>query len=135
MDPTLDHVGISVRDYDRSKAFYLARLAPFGIEFVMEYAKAGGFGRNGKPELWIAQGATSYQSEAQIRTITPVHVCVRAKSRADVDAFHRAALEAGARDFGAPGLRPIYHPDYYGAFVLDPDGHNLEAATHGPEST
>jgi catechol 2,3-dioxygenase-like lactoylglutathione lyase family enzyme len=131
MEPTLDHVCINVTDFERSKAFYTAALAPLGIGLIMEFGKAAGFGRNGKPELWIGQGQTSYQSPEQVEVITPVHVCVKANSRADVDAFHRAALEAGAKDFGGPGLRPQYHASYYGAFVLDPDGHNLEAVIHG----
>jgi catechol 2,3-dioxygenase-like lactoylglutathione lyase family enzyme len=133
MEPTLDHIGINVTDYERSKAFYTKALAPLGIALVMEHGKAAGFGRGQKPELWIGQGKTSFQSPEQIATIMPVHVCVKAKRRADVDAFHRAALEAGGRDFGAPGVREVYHPGYYGAFVLDPDGHNLEAVIHGPD--
>jgi catechol 2,3-dioxygenase-like lactoylglutathione lyase family enzyme len=131
MEATLDHVGINVSDYERSKAFYTRALAPLGITLIMEFGKAAGFGRDGKPELWIGEGKTSFQSPEQIAVITPVHVCVKAKSRGDVDAFHRAAVEAGGKDFGAPGLRPEYHPAYYGAFVLDPDGHNIEAVIHG----
>jgi catechol 2,3-dioxygenase-like lactoylglutathione lyase family enzyme len=131
MGSTLDHVGINVSDYERSKAFYTRALAPLGITLIMEFGKAAGFGRDGKPELWIGEGKTSFQSPEQIRVITPVHVCVTAKSRGDVDAFHRAAVAAGGNDFGAPGLRPEYHPGYYGAFVIDPDGHNIEAVIHG----
>jgi catechol 2,3-dioxygenase-like lactoylglutathione lyase family enzyme len=131
MESTLDHVGINVSDYERSKAFYTRALAPLGITLIMEFGKAAGFGRDGKPELWIGEGKTSFQSPEQIRVITPVHVCVKAKSRGDVDAFHRTAVAAGGKDFGPPGLRPEYHPGYYGAFVLDPDGHNIEAVIHG----
>src|SRR5262245_54014179 len=131
METTLDHVGINVTDYARSKAVYTKALAPLGITLIMEYGMAAGFGRSGKPEFWIGQGKTSFQSPEQIRVLTPVHVCLRANSRADVDAFHRAALAAGGKDFGAPGLRPEYHASYYGAFVLDPDGHNVEAVIHG----
>jgi len=131
MEPTLDHIGINVSDFERAKAFYTSALAPLGITLIMEFGKAAGFGRDGKPELWIGEGKTSFQSPEQIRLITPVHVCVKAKSRGDVDAFHRAAVAAGGKDFGPPGLRPEYHPGYYGAFVLDPDGHNIEAVNHG----
>jgi catechol 2,3-dioxygenase-like lactoylglutathione lyase family enzyme len=129
--PILDHVGLNVTDYARSRAFYEKALAPLGIAFVMEYGKACGFGREDKPEFWIGEGATSFQRAEQLTPITPVHVGFRADSRADVDAFHAAAIAAGGRDFGAPGPRPVYHPGYYGAFVLDPDGHNVEAVHHG----
>lgn len=128
--PILDHIGINVTDSARSKAFYAKALEPLGISLVMEFGPSCGFGRDGKPELWITSGTTSYQRPEQIRTITPVHVCLVAKDRAEVDAFHAAALAAGGRDNGAPGLRAEYHPNYYGAFVLDPDGHNLEAVVH-----
>jgi catechol 2,3-dioxygenase-like lactoylglutathione lyase family enzyme len=127
---TLDHIGINVRDYAKSKAFYEKALAPLGITLVMEYGKAAGFGRNKKPDLWIGEGATSFQKPEQLVHITPVHVCLVAGSRADVDAFHAAALAAGGRDHGKPGIRAEYHPNYYGAFVLDPDGHNVEACIH-----
>ena len=86
-------------------------------------APAAGFGRDGKPDFWIG---------GEGRTTPPMHLAVTARTRADVDAFHRAALEAGGRDNGGPGLRPIYHPDYYAAFVRDLDGHNLEAVCHAP---
>jgi catechol 2,3-dioxygenase-like lactoylglutathione lyase family enzyme len=131
MGHILDHVGVNVRDYAKSKAFYQKALAPLGIELAMEYGEGGGFGRGGKPEFWIAQGRMSFQSDEQLRAITPSHLCFTARNRAEVDAFYRAALEAGARDNGAPGLRTEYHPSYYGAFVLDPDGHNVEAVFHG----
>jgi catechol 2,3-dioxygenase-like lactoylglutathione lyase family enzyme len=131
MDPILDHVGINVSDFDRAKAFYAKTLAPLGISLVMEFGKAAGFGRGGKPELWIGEGKTTYQTDEQLRSITPIHVCLKAKSRDEVDAFHRAALAAGGKDHGAPGLRPEYHAGYYGVFALDPDGHNVEAVFHG----
>ena len=127
----LDHIGINVTDFERSKAFYEQALAPLDIALAMEWGPSAGFGRGGKPELWIGAQQASFQTEAQIQVITPVHVCLRARSRAEVDAFHRAAIAAGGKDFGAPGLRPEYHPGYYGAFVLDPDGHNIEAVFHG----
>jgi catechol 2,3-dioxygenase-like lactoylglutathione lyase family enzyme len=128
--PCLDHIGINATDYERSKAFYGKALAPLGITLAMEYGKAAGFGRDRKPEFWIGQGQTSFQKPEQLAHITPVHVAFTARSRAEVDAFHAAALAAGGRDNGKPGLRPEYHPGYYGAFVLDPDGHNVEAVTH-----
>jgi catechol 2,3-dioxygenase-like lactoylglutathione lyase family enzyme len=129
--PILDHLGVNVTDYARSRAFYEKALAPLGIEFVMEYGKACGFGRDHKPDFWIGEGATSYQKPEHLAPITPVHVAFVARSRAEVDAFHAAALAAGGRDHGKPGVRPEYHPNYYGAFVLDPDGHNVEAVHHG----
>lgn len=126
----IDHVGIGVADYARAKAFYAAALAPLGITLVMEVAQneqpgtACGFGRDGKPEFWIG-------SEGKTRP--PAHIAFVAESRAAVQAFHAAALRAGGTDHGAPGLRPQYHPTYYAAFVLDLDGHNVEAVCHRPE--
>jgi catechol 2,3-dioxygenase-like lactoylglutathione lyase family enzyme len=126
----LDHIGINVSDYERSKAFYAKALAPLGITVVMEYGKAAGFGRDKKPDFWVGQGATRFQKPEQLDPITPVHVCFVARSRAEVEAFHAAALAAGGKDHGGPGIRPEYHASYYGAFVLDPDGHNVEAVIH-----
>jgi catechol 2,3-dioxygenase-like lactoylglutathione lyase family enzyme len=128
--PVLDHIGINVTDYARSKAFYDAALAPLGITAVMEYGKACGYGRDGKPDFWMGQGATRFQTEEHLRSITPIHVAFVARSRAEVDAFHAAAIAAGGKDNGAPGLRPEYHASYYGAFVTDLDGHNVEAVIH-----
>jgi catechol 2,3-dioxygenase-like lactoylglutathione lyase family enzyme len=123
----LDHMGFGVSDFARSRSFYEQALAPLGIAIVMEVTPeqtgghaAAGFGKDRKPFFWIARGDVSAN----------VHVAFAADSRAAVDAFHRAALAAGGRDNGAPGLRPHYHPNYYGAFVLDPDGHNVEAVCH-----
>ncbi len=127
---SLDHIGINVTDYARSKTFYEKALAPLGITLAMEYGQAAGFGRDKKPDFWIGQGTTSFQKAEQLESITPVHVCFAARSRADVDAFHAAAIAAGGRDNGKPGIRAEYHPNYYGAFVIDPDGHNVEAAIH-----
>ncbi len=127
---SLDHIGINVTDYARSKTFYEKALAPLGITLAMEYGKAAGFGRDKKPDFWIGQGTTSFQKAEQLDSITPIHVCFTARSRADVDAFHAAAIAAGGRDNGKPGIRAEYHPNYYGAFVIDPDGHNVEAAIH-----
>jgi catechol 2,3-dioxygenase-like lactoylglutathione lyase family enzyme len=126
----IDHVGINVADYPRAKAFYSAALAPLGITLLMEFGTAAGFGRDQKPELWLGAGKAEYQSEAQLGIITPIHICLAARNRAEVDAFHAAALAAGGRDNGAPGIRAHYHPGYYGAFALDPDGHNVEAVFH-----
>ena len=125
----IDHIGFPVSDYARSKAFYERALAPLGYSLIMEVrqtkdgAAAAGFGINGKPDFWIG-------GEGKLNK--PVHVAILAEDRDTVDAFHRAALAAGGKDNGAPGLRPHYHPHYYGAFVLDPDGHNVEAVCHTP---
>jgi catechol 2,3-dioxygenase-like lactoylglutathione lyase family enzyme len=127
----LDHTGITVSDMNRSKAFYSRALAPLSINLLMEVTPeqsgAGahaGFGAGAKPFFWIGTGP---------RVSGPIHVAFTADSRADVNAFHRAALAAGGKDNGAPGLRPHYHPSYYGAFVLDPDGNNIEAVCHAQE--
>jgi catechol 2,3-dioxygenase-like lactoylglutathione lyase family enzyme len=114
----IDHVGFSVSDYARAKAFYEKALAPLGYALVMEATAqqtgqpAAGFGSGGKPDFWIG-------GEGKLE-------------RPMVDAFYRAALAAGGKDNGPPGLRVHYHPNYYGAFVLDPDGHNIEAVCHAP---
>jgi catechol 2,3-dioxygenase-like lactoylglutathione lyase family enzyme len=129
----LDHIGIPVRDYAKSKAFYIAALAPLGVGVLMEFPGVGGFGAGNKPELWIGEGRVtdeSYWRPEHRAGMAPVHVAIVAKDRAAVDAFHAAALAAGGVDHGAPGLRPEYHPGYYGAFVLDPDGNNIEAVHH-----
>jgi catechol 2,3-dioxygenase-like lactoylglutathione lyase family enzyme len=120
----LDHVGITVGSFAKARAFYAAALAPLGIREVMVFETFAGFGR-GKPEFWIGEGRGA--------PATPrIHIAFAAATRAEVDAFHRAAIAAGGTDNGAPGLRPHYHPDYYGAFVLDADGHNIEAVCHTP---
>ena len=125
----LDHVGFPVSDYERSKSFYLQALAPLGYALVMEVQQqehdspAAGFGIGEKPDFWI--GGEGGLNRA-------VHLAITAKDRAAVDAFYRAAVAAGGKDNGAPGLRPHYHPNYYAAFVLDPDGHNIEAVCHTP---
>lgn len=126
----LDHISLNVSDYERSKAFYKTALEPLGIKLIMEGTSGAGFGR-AFPHFWIRQGVGTFQKPADVTPITPVHVAFKASSRAEVDAFHKAAVAAGARDFGPPGLRPQYHPGYYGAFVIDPDGHNIEAVVHG----
>ena len=126
----LDHIGFGVSDFARSKQFYERALAPLGYRIVMEVAPQesggdtfAGFGDERKPYFWIGTG----------NALTGrLHVAFMAKDRAAVDAFYRAAIAAGGKDHGAPGLRPHYHPNYYGAFVLDPDGHNVEAVCHRP---
>ena len=125
----IDHLSLMVSDYARSKAFYEKALAPLGIKPLMEFGPSCGFGRD-MPEFWIGTGPTSFQKPEQLNPNTPNRIGFEARSRAEVDAFYRAALEAGAKDNGAPGLRPEYHPGYYGAFVIDPDGHNIEAVVH-----
>jgi catechol 2,3-dioxygenase-like lactoylglutathione lyase family enzyme len=120
----IDHAGFGVSDYARSKAFYERALAPLGITLVMEVmGRAAGFGKGQKPFFWIEDGRS---------VVTEVHVAFDAPDRGTVDAFHAAALEAGGTDNGAPGVREIYHPTYYGAYVLDPDGNNIEAVCHKP---
>jgi catechol 2,3-dioxygenase-like lactoylglutathione lyase family enzyme len=120
----IDHTGLIVGSFEASRRFYAAALAPLGHELLFEFhASVAGFGEPGKPDFWIAQGEPN----------TPrIHVAFRADTRREVDAFYEAALGAGARDNGAPGLKAQYHPDYEGAFVLDPDGHNIEAVCHSP---
>ncbi len=127
----LDHIGLAVADMEWSKAFYQAALKPLGLGVVMEVTAEetgadaqAGFGEEGKPFFWIGTGD---------RPKGGAHVAFVAQARAEVDAFHRAALAAGGRDNGAPGLRPHYHQSYYGAFVFDPDGNNIEAVCHRPE--
>ena len=128
--PIIDHITLVVSDYARSKAFYEKALAPLGIVRIVEFGQACGFGRDGKPDFWLSTGPTSFQRPEHLQTITPAHVAFVAASRAEVEAFHAAALGAGGKDFGAPGVRAHYHPRYYGAFVLDPDGHDIEAVFH-----
>lgn len=127
----LDHVSLLVSDYQRAKTFYERALAPLGIKALMNFGEACGFGRDQKPEFWIVTGPASFQRPEHLRLITPTHVAFTTRNRPEVDAFHRAALDAGGKDFGAPGVRAHYHPNYYGAFVLDPDGHDIEAVFHG----
>jgi catechol 2,3-dioxygenase-like lactoylglutathione lyase family enzyme len=128
-DTMLDHTGITISNWDKSKRFYEAALKPLAIVVVMEVTAeqtgAGahaGFGKGTKPSFWIGNGP---------HVSGPSHFAFTAESRAAVDAFDRAALAAGGRDNGAPGIREHYHPNYYGAFVLDPDGNNVEAVCHG----
>ncbi len=125
----IDHIGFPVSDYAKAKAFYLKALAPLGYGLIMEVqqnendAPAAGFGKDGKPDFWI--GGEGGLAKA-------VHIAIVADDRATVDAFYAAAIAAGAKDNGAPGIRAHYHPNYYGAFVFDPEGHNIEAVCHKP---
>jgi catechol 2,3-dioxygenase-like lactoylglutathione lyase family enzyme len=124
----IDHTGVRVRDIARSKRFYRAALAPIGYQLLLEFAAevtgsddVAGFGEGGRCDFWLAQGEPNRPA---------LHIAFRARERALVDRFHAAALAAGGRDNGPPGPRPHYHADYYGAFVLDPDGHNIEVVCH-----
>lgn len=127
----LDHIGFPVSDYERSKAFYKAVLEPLGLRLLMERdlsdydgpAGYAGFGAE-RPQFWIGTGKVLSGR---------LHIAFAAADRAQVRAFYEAAIKAGAKDNGPPGLRPHYHANYYGAFVLDPDGHNVEAVSHLPE--
>ena len=124
---TIDHVSLSVADMERAKAFYMSALEPAGLELVADLsadvtgsARAVAFGIGRKGNLWLADTGAQ----------TPkAHICFRVGSRAAVRAFHAAALAAGGTDNGAPGVREIYHPEYYAAFVCDPEGHNIEVVT------
>jgi catechol 2,3-dioxygenase-like lactoylglutathione lyase family enzyme len=123
----IDHVGIKVSDIDRSFAFFREALKTLGIEVLADFTVGGrrhvGFGKD-KPDFWISTGRP-------LRGET--HVAFTAASRSEVQSFYSVALSMGGRDNGAPGIRAHYHPDYYGAFVLDPDGNNIEAVCHRPE--
>ena len=120
MSATVDHIGLNVTDYEKAKAFYAAALAPLGMTVKMDFGVTVGMGED-HPFLWISKGVPGH-----------VHLAIRAKSRKDVDAFYAAAMKAGATDNGGPGLRTEYSENYYAAFVLDADGHNLEAVCHDP---
>ena len=120
----IDHTGVGVTSAQKSLAFYKAALAPLGYQALMEGDGYAGFGVAPKPDFWIGEGKPN---------VPAVHVAFSASSRAAVDAFHKAAIAAGGRDNGAPGLRPHYHESFYAAYVHDPDGNNIEAVTHRPE--
>lgn len=119
----LDHITLHVNDYDKAKVFYVAALAPLGYSQLMEFGTHAGLGAQGKPDLWLAGDGAG----------KPTHIAFTSPDRKTVDAFHAAALAAGAKDNGAPGVRTDYHPNYYGAFVLDLDGNNIEVVCHQPE--
>jgi catechol 2,3-dioxygenase-like lactoylglutathione lyase family enzyme len=125
----IDHTGLKMSNPKKSREFYNKALAPLGYELMkeipLEYTDGKvvvGYGVPPKPDFWVAEGAPNEPR---------VHIAFRADSRKQVDDFYKAALAAGGKDNGAPGPRPHYHEKYYGAFVLDPDGHNIEAVWHG----
>ncbi|MDH5692711.1 MAG: VOC family protein [Gammaproteobacteria bacterium] len=120
----IDHIGLAVSNYQTSKEFYLKTLSPLGIQLMMEVQGWAGFGKEGKADFWFGE-----HSKAQ----SPMHIAFLADNRAEVDAFYEAGMASGAKDNGKPGLREEYHPHYYGAFLIDPDGHNIEAVCHKPE--
>jgi len=120
----IDHILINVSDVAASRAFYEQALKPLGYEVVGDFGKFVGLGAGGKPEFWISD---------RDRPGTPIHIAIASPDRETVDAFYEAALAAGGKDNGPPGLRVRYHPSYYGAFVHDPDGNNVEAVCHKPE--
>jgi catechol 2,3-dioxygenase-like lactoylglutathione lyase family enzyme len=127
----IDHTGVSVSNFQKSKDFYKKALAPLGYQILMEFSAAQtgnvdacGFGEPPKADFWLGGGAPQKP---------PVHIAFRAKTHKQVDEFYQAALAAGGKDNGPPGPRAHYHPNYYGAFVLDPDGHNIEAVCHDPQ--
>ena len=117
----LDHIGLEVNSYAVSKSFYADILAVLGYVVVEETHGWCGFGPAGKPQFWIHEGAPA---------TAPIHVGFSARDRAAVDRFYATAIRAGGTDNGPPGIRELYHPNYYGAFVLDPDGNNIEAVCH-----
>jgi predicted lactoylglutathione lyase len=128
----IDHTGVTVSDFETSKKFYASALAPIGYKMLLEFPASvtgstdvAGFGEPHKPDFWINKGTPQKPH---------VHVAFRVSSRKQVDEFYTAALAAGGKDNGKPGPRPHYHEHYYGAFVWDPDGHNIEAVCHDPES-
>jgi catechol 2,3-dioxygenase-like lactoylglutathione lyase family enzyme len=127
----IDHIGFAVSNLQRSKAFYVNALRPLGISVIMEVSAEdtggdahAGFGKDDEAFFWIGGGAKPKGG---------THVAFAALTRADVNSFYHAALAAGGLDNGPPGLRPHYHPNHYAAFVLDPDGNNIEAACRQPE--
>jgi catechol 2,3-dioxygenase-like lactoylglutathione lyase family enzyme len=126
----IDHTGINCSDFKKSKDFYTKSLSAIGYSLLVELpvsvtgTNIAGFGEPPKPDFWVIKGTTNNP---------PIHVAFRVDTRAKVDSFFKAAIAAGGRDNGQPGLRPHYHLNYYGAFVLDPDGHNIEAVCHTPE--
>jgi catechol 2,3-dioxygenase-like lactoylglutathione lyase family enzyme len=120
----IDHIGVGVRDYEESVAFYSAALGPLGLELVAETDtdnRAAGFGYRGRDDFWIHEG----------RPAGRAHIAFEAQSQEQVDGFHAAAIDAGGRDNGPPGLRGEYSATYYAAYILDPNGNNIEAVFHG----
>ena len=120
-----DYLGFGVTDYAASKSFFLKALEPLGVGIVMEGEHGLGIETKDKPSLWLF-----HTSDKPL----PMHIAFTAETRQQVADFYRAALAAGGKDNGAPGIRAHYHPNYYGAFVIGPDGHNVEAVCHRPEA-
>jgi catechol 2,3-dioxygenase-like lactoylglutathione lyase family enzyme len=116
-----DHIGVPVTDLAGAQEFFLRALSPLGVRVLVQDADAVGLGQGDKASLWLVPAAAP---------AAPLHLAFMADSRAQVDAFHRQALAAGGQDNGAPGLRPRYHAHYYAAFVIGPDGHNVEVVCH-----
>jgi catechol 2,3-dioxygenase-like lactoylglutathione lyase family enzyme len=123
----IDHLTLRVRDLAASKAFYVKALGPIGYEALMEWGNFVGLGIKPKPDFWLAP-----EEPGKHPAPSGQHLAFRARKRSDVDAFHKAALAAGAKDDGQPGTRKDYHPNYYGAFVIDPNGIHLEVCCHEP---
>lgn len=119
-----DHIGIGASNLEASKTFFVKALAPVGVTVVMEVPDAVGLGRDHKPSLWLSASTVK---------CGPLHLAFTAETRSQVDDFFRRAVAAGGKDNAPPGLRPHYHPNYYGALVIGPDGRNVEAACHRPE--
>jgi len=120
----IDHIGVNVRNFAASKRFYEEALNPLGYAIIMDWGSACMFAEAARQGvLWVGQAGA----------VAPYHLALAAPDRAKVDTFYEAAMATGGKDNGAPGLRPQYHPNYYGAFVLDPDGYNVEAVCHKPE--
>jgi len=120
----IDHMTLKVTDVGRAKRFYVEALKPLGYKIIMEFPEGVGLGVGGKPDFWIAKGEPAPKG---------IHIAFASPDRKTVDAFYKAAIAAGGRDNGPPGIRAHYHPNYYGAFVYDPEGNNTEAVCHRPE--
>lgn len=128
MGPMLDHLSLGVGDLEAARKFYKAALKPLGYRHMRDHAEEGaafGIGPHA-PQFWIGRVKRPKPGAG-------THIAFAAPDRKSVRAFHKAALKAGGRDYGKPGLRPHYHPNYYGAFIVDPDGHHIEAVCHLPE--
>ena len=121
----IDHCGVNVSDYIDRRDFYKNALSAIGYEIIMEFdGQVAGFGKDNVPDFWI---------KCEDPVTTKAHVAFQSETRKHVDDFHKAGLGAGGTDNGPPGLRKHYHPNYYGAFILDPDGNNIEVVCHKPE--